>query len=389
MLTKFQKKLIDDFLSFPMDEINELKNPKDRIKVLSAIKEKSFTTKTRTFLHKKNILEVVEQIQAILLHKNPQNRYVGDPSAASNKPDGILNGKVYYWKNGFASTVLSEDRGLLGLTARGNDEKSPATADDVHQYVNQQIDIAIAKLKVIAELKSTFQLFKSNRNDLDILLGFVLKNKINEANYIIRTNPSLLFVKNKITDSLDRTIEGSAFQLALITGNVPMLKMMERYFGEIENSQEALKQFKKVFPKDIEFTSSTYDFSSLAKAISEDKLLFESQITEETKLELNKFKDYFMPPKNTIKTAAYFDNILINYHHAQTILENYKYLWEYPKQSFFAENILKSLQKLMPASYSQKSYSSNLRILIEEKNRFLYELKHQLEPSSHQTKLKW
>jgi len=133
-LNETQKNIIEGVLAFNFDELDELNFP---IEVLDAMISPSIPEE-ESFSHPK-IRGIIEKIRDILSHPCPQNRYIGDPSAASGQDDGIIGNEVFFWENGFGSTVKHEQRGLLGLTARNDSTALPVTKEAVVSYIHALI----------------------------------------------------------------------------------------------------------------------------------------------------------------------------------------------------------------------------------------------------------
>ncbi|HVY54086.1 MAG TPA: hypothetical protein VHA13_06155, partial [Gammaproteobacteria bacterium] len=92
-------------------------------------------------------------------HPYLQNRAKGDPSAAlgmlglRNEHDypetehGIFEGKVYYFKNGFGTGVLSEPVGCFSLTSRNDSSAPPVTREATYNYIKNILTTNIRGLK--------------------------------------------------------------------------------------------------------------------------------------------------------------------------------------------------------------------------------------------------
>ena len=137
-LNNIQKEILDALLQSIVETCDEFK-PEERLKILKAIVSSKIDTETRHMLKDIDMLDYVYQQRAILSHPCPQNRNVGDHTAASNRENGVINGMVYYWHNGFGSRVKHEQQGLLGLTAKNDDKTAPVTKLDVVDYVRHKI----------------------------------------------------------------------------------------------------------------------------------------------------------------------------------------------------------------------------------------------------------
>jgi hypothetical protein len=131
-INEIQKSIIESFVNFIFDEVEQTNIP---VKLLDAMLDPALTQEVKT----PALLEIVTKVHEILNHPCPQNRYVGEPSAASGKVDGIIDNDVYYWTNGFGSTVMHEPRGLLGLTARNDSTALPITKEAVVDYIRTLI----------------------------------------------------------------------------------------------------------------------------------------------------------------------------------------------------------------------------------------------------------
>lgn len=150
-LNQTQKAIITSYLQYPLDDIVETyQGEHDRvISTLEWIMRKKISPQEENAF--KELQGGAKQINNILFHDCPQNRRVGDPTAAYFQTDGIIcdtNGIawVHYWaidKHGKRITA-SEHQGLLGLTAKNDETAPPVTKNAVvkyiHKLINQVID---------------------------------------------------------------------------------------------------------------------------------------------------------------------------------------------------------------------------------------------------------
>lgn len=138
-INETQKNIIKGTLSYIFEDIQHIHPAGDALRVVGLISKKTeLTKKEQAFLKKYDCLDSVKFIRKILEHPYPQNRAVGD--ATTNEGiEGVKDGQVYYWKNGFGTGVKSEPQGLLGLSARNDRTALPITREATIDYINELI----------------------------------------------------------------------------------------------------------------------------------------------------------------------------------------------------------------------------------------------------------
>jgi hypothetical protein len=144
-----QKNIIEGALSYIFEDIQRIHPASDALKVVELISKKNeLTKKEKAFLKKCDCLDSVKFVRTILEHPYPQNRAIGD-ATTNEGVEGVKDGRVYYWKNGFGTGVKSEPQGLLGLSARNDETALPITREAAIDYINELIGkekIALEKI---------------------------------------------------------------------------------------------------------------------------------------------------------------------------------------------------------------------------------------------------
>lgn len=163
-LNQAHKGFVKGILDFIFEDIRKL-NPLDAIKAFQAIGKDDISESDIEILKKQEVWDGIAQINEILSHPCPQNRKVGDPSAASGNEDGAIDGKVYYWTNGFGSKHEHEPQGLLGLTARANNSVNPVTKEALVVYIHELIALEISKQQQKLEESNEYSSLNQNNNN--------------------------------------------------------------------------------------------------------------------------------------------------------------------------------------------------------------------------------
>lgn len=157
MLNDYQKKLINDTLSFPLESMTDLDTvtSEQASLALQAIFNDKIYNENIALFKKINVDSELEQIRSILQHPHPQNRSTGDYMSVGQEPGMAVwldhNDLIAYEHDGataYKPKVKKEPLGLLSLTSK-NDASNvddPVTKDDVVFYIRQLVN---EKLKVL------------------------------------------------------------------------------------------------------------------------------------------------------------------------------------------------------------------------------------------------
>lgn len=170
-INETQKLIIDDHLRPLFDKLNEV-SYLQAIKTLDLMKHQVLSPTDKKFLSESKTLSIVEQVQSILSHPRPQNRFQGNGLAYWQRAlkwgfeykgiqmqnqsikSGVSNGVVYYHENDNGKRVLIEMQGLLGLTSKNDNTAPTVTKIAVVNYIHELIN----KAKVNFENKAARQI---------------------------------------------------------------------------------------------------------------------------------------------------------------------------------------------------------------------------------------
>ncbi len=145
-INAIQKNLIEGTLRFTFNDIQSIYPASIALKAIEFINKKDeLIEEEQVFLEEYDLLEGIDFIRKILMHPCPQNRAVGDPTTGFE--DGIKEGRVYFWRNGFGTGAISEPQGLLGLSGRNDTSALPITREATIYYINQLINEEKAMLE--------------------------------------------------------------------------------------------------------------------------------------------------------------------------------------------------------------------------------------------------
>lgn len=199
------------------------------------------------------------------------------------------------------------------------------------------------------------------------LLKHVLQGKKSEALKMIEANPKLLFIRATAEDyakDLDdhrRIIQGwSPLEAMFGTGDIDMQKAVlttqlgwwnQAYVDQVPNGRElAAAQLHEKFPNGFDYPPSTYDYSPVVKAITNDQTLIQTgRLSPETEETLAKFRKDFMP--GVVKQGFHFNlNDLIKA--CEVYNENYR-LWNDNQESLFWRKVIGFLERLVTAFDAQ------------------------------------
>lgn len=101
--------------------------------------------------------------------------------------------------------------------------------DIILEYADGEVDS-----KNYAVNPQNQNLFFSVSLPVSALLRHVIRGEQAEAEAMLKKNPALLLEKGKVTDYSGRTIQGTAFQLALGAEDAEMCEMIAPYFAEVK-----------------------------------------------------------------------------------------------------------------------------------------------------------
>ena len=168
-LNSLQKKVVENYLKFPLDDIIQtlLTNPKRAVSVLTSITthitNHNQKKRTNKILRNKNISASVQQIRQILSHPCPQNRSMGSPYLGLGEEGVDAAGIVFAEPNGHGHGIVKEKRGILGLTAYDDTTKNPVTKEAVISYIEL----------IISDIKFKFEQLLNNKT----LLTYIVKHQ--------------------------------------------------------------------------------------------------------------------------------------------------------------------------------------------------------------------
>ncbi|PIS00431.1 MAG: hypothetical protein COT84_07485 [Chlamydiae bacterium CG10_big_fil_rev_8_21_14_0_10_35_9] len=149
-----QKNIIEAILKDIFDSFQSITPAVIALEAIKLINKSELNGEEQAFLQKYDLIEEIGFLRKILHHPCPQNRAVGDPTTGVGE-EGIRDGRVYFWNNGFGTGAISEPQGLLGLTARNDATASPITKEATVQYINSLIDKEKIKLEERSRIEKT------------------------------------------------------------------------------------------------------------------------------------------------------------------------------------------------------------------------------------------
>lgn len=170
------------------------------------------------------------------------------------------------------------------------------------------------------------------------LLQHVVRGEQVQAEDIIRNQPELLFIADRVTDYSGRTFTHvTPITAAYGADDVDMLKMMFKYLDK-SSKDKAIHHINEKFPEEIE--SKSYDFSPLVVAIAAD---------ENVEATLAQFRNNFAP--RTIEKGKHFNmKILLA---AYQVYNDNRGQWSDEQCSLFFRQVIGYFQRLLPACYAQ------------------------------------
>ena len=206
------------------------------------------------------------------------------------------------------------------------------------------------------------------------LLEHAVRGEMKEVEAIVAKNPSLLLHHGRVVDYTGRTIEGTAYQMALGAEDTQMAAMLKTHLIKIADEKTVDAQYNAQFPKDWEkveekqwapiFTQLDTLTQAIKDATSEDIKSSgdpEYKLTVEEKSAVAKELAQFRllldaTLKETVKTGRHFNpNLLLK---AFQIYDNHydDYFgndWKDPRAMLFWQQAIGYVQRFMPANYVQ------------------------------------
>ncbi len=189
-INETQKRILEGYLQFPFEEIVE--SLSDEIEssslIINAYKTMvspgslpeilpGLLTRSTLIFSRNEVWGSIEAVRKLFRHPCPQNRRVGDSSAASGSTDGIINNEVYYWEDGFGGILKHEQQGLLGLTAKNDSSALPITKDAVINYTIQLINQQIKLFEILGVYVNEFNQIQFASNDKEMVITTILANE--------------------------------------------------------------------------------------------------------------------------------------------------------------------------------------------------------------------
>lgn len=294
---------------------------------------------------------------------------------------------------------------------------TPAITSDQHalppeirgiilDYLDGDISSKTKKYFFAASRPKKFIFFNQTDLPVTIFLNHVVHGDFKKAKAMLDKNPSLVFYRGQVTDYSGRTLEGTAYQIALGAEDVSrqghmdegMADMIRGYFIKaLENdenhaNEEIEKQFKEQFPE-IEFPEyyetdekkrttiirrkEAFDpdiiaLEKVANAIlhadtkeiqairtgTQDRHAYDNlelKVTGECAKALQAFRDY-LKPQTVIKKGKHFNTQLLIKALDKYISNQYNLFgghWNTPKNLLFWRQVIGYIQRYMPANLAQ------------------------------------
>lgn len=249
-----------------------------------------------------------------------------------------------------------------------------------------------------------------NQTDLPVtaLLNHVVRGEMQEVKILLDKNPSLVLYKGQVTDYSGRTIEGTAYQMALGAEDVSrkesfesgMAEIIRGYFFKAKEFKRNVKaankeindQFEKQFPREEfeeyyitdekkreaitnEKNAKDPDIKALeevAKAIraadpNEIKRIprghnnqygypeYDLEVTGNCAKALQAFRDYLMP-RSIIKKGKHFNAHLLLKAFEKYVgpqFDDFGGSWDNPKNLLFSRQVIGYIERYLPANFAQ------------------------------------
>lgn len=224
--------------------------------------------------------------------------------------------------------------------------------------------------KIMAKLslsRTLYSLFKSHLDKkaeplVAKLLRYVAFGKKNEVEEMLKKYPGLLYKTGITKDPCGRTIEGTAYRVALgakdvsISKHEEMIEMIERYLRQLPNGEEELdKQYAKQFPEGYEKQEeerSKSDSAALKKVFA---AIEKSNTDEDCKKAIEKFKNHLKKQIEGVITTGYHFNDHLFAEALELYESHYDKFGGYDrrKNNLAAIKVLGSIECYFPACLAQ------------------------------------
>lgn len=255
-LNDTQKNIIDGTLFFIFDAISELKSEEVKIRALEAIIRRIVSSEEIAEFKSLEIYECIEQIRNILSHPCPQNRNQSYPYVEQEKGFAIFkmdkfkyvkkdkqsvkeintqtdkignilfqNGRIIPKTHIIRNSVLDhyfiakEEIGLLGLTARENDETPYVTKGAVVNYITQQVITEMNKKILELNTKQKEPYFRTDCKEEDLTLVEEL-------------------LKQGMNPNLSQKLGFKPLHWVAINGNVELAKILLQYGADLNQKND-------------------------------------------------------------------------------------------------------------------------------------------------------
>jgi hypothetical protein len=205
------------------------------------------------------------------------------------------------------------------------------------------------------------RLFKQELNNeaAEKLLTYAVRAQQDDAEKMIKANPSLLSISASVKDNSGRTIIATPFQAALGVGDKPMWEMMLQYLDK----GEALKQFKEQFPKGVKDDVSAQElkpyYNAIASAISNNQDNGLSAI-EAFRVDLTSQKE--------IKQGKHFNlqHLVAAY---QVFIDHFRTFQNLEQRNLFWQKVIGYVQSQMTA-YDAQVHCSGIERVLSNNSEF-------------------
>lgn len=205
------------------------------------------------------------------------------------------------------------------------------------------------------------------------LLEHIIQGEQQEAEILLKKNPSLLFFQGKVDN-----FEGTAYQLALGEEDEEMVLMMQPYFLRLKNGNaEMQKQQREKFPEEYEKHEKEKQLTDekalhdIIKTIGDSKAPDITVLNKDCADELQKFRNH-LTPRGPITIGKHYNaKLLLKAFELYDDEKRYKDFGgssNSPKNIFFWDEVIKYIMEVAPVNY-QKSFK--ICIAMTKKNRRL------------------
>ena len=191
---------------------------------------------------------------------------------------------------------------------------------------------------------------KKKKATILTLLTHVVQGEEAEAKAMIKKEPTLLLNRGQVEDYSGRTIEGTAFQLALGAEDVEMLEMMVPYLDEDEKH----RQYEAQFPPEKEKAEQQCQKRDLAALQTVFKAIGASNNDKDAEKALVEFRNY-LKPGGVIKTGKHFNAQLLlkAFELYDQHYEAFGNTWKSRKNQTAWRKVVGYIQRFLPACYAQ------------------------------------